>query len=138
MTISRVGSLAAVLGGLVWIVAAVIGWGDDELDQPLYLAGLVLLVLAFVALGYALVSSAPVWLRVVVAVATPLLGLMVWLILRDSLSSEYVAVLAGGVLLLVGGAIALGRSGRAGRAGAQPPARRPDREPPKHGHRADR
>ena len=131
MSVSRIGSLGALLGGLVWVAAAVLSWGDDELNQSLYLAGLALLVVAFAALGYSLVATAPVWLRAVVTVATPLLGLMVWLILRDSLPSDYVAAAVGGVLLFVGGGIALGRGGR----GESPPAK-PD--PPARGRRAAR
>lgn len=130
MSVSRIGSLGALLGGLVWVVAAVLSWGDDELDQSLYLAGLALLVVAFAALGYALVATAPVWLRAVVTIATPLLGLMVWLILRDSLPSDYVAAAVGGVLLFVGGGIALGRA-----RGDSPPVK-PD--PPARGRRAAR
>ena len=131
MSVSRIGSLAALFGGLVWVVAAVLSWGDDELNQPLYVAGLALLVVAFAALGYALVATAPVWLRAVVTIATPLLGLMVWLILRDSLSSEYLAAVVGGVLLLVGGGIARGRGGRAAPASGKP-------DPPARGRRAAR
>ena len=130
MSVSRIGSLGALLGGLVWVVAAVLSWGDDELDQSLYLAGLALLVVAFAALGYALVATAPVWLRAVVTIATPLLGVMVWLILRDSLPSDYVAAAVGGVLLFVGGGIALGRA-----RGESPP---PKPDPPARGRRAAR
>lgn len=123
------GSIGAILGGLVWIVAAVVSWGDDELNPALYVAGVVLLVAAFAALGYSLVATAPVWLRAVVTVATPLLGLMVWLILRDSIPADYVAAVVGGVLLLVGGGIALGRG-----SGTPPAAP----EKPVHGRRAAR
>jgi hypothetical protein len=130
MSVSRIGAVGAVLGGLVWIVAAVLSWGDEDLNQSLYVAGLALLVLAFAALGYALVATAPVWLRAVVTIATPLLGVMVWLILRDSLPSDYLSAMVGGVLLLVGGGIALGRS-----RGEAPPAKP---EPPAHGRRAAR
>lgn len=133
MTVNRLGSAAAVLGGLAWIAAAALGWGDDELSQPLYLAGLVLLVVAFAAMGYALVATAPVWLRAVVTVATPVLGVMVWLILRDSLTADYVSGVVGGVLLVVGGGIGLGR-GR-GQAATERPER-PD--PPVRGRRAAR
>ncbi len=131
MTVSRVGAVAAVLGGLLWIVAGALGWGDDALNQGLYVAGLALLVAAFAALGYALVATAPVWLRVVVTIATPALGLMVWLILRDSVPSEYVAAVTGGVLLLVGGGIALGRSRSSAPESPEPP-------PPARGRRAAR
>ncbi len=131
MTVSRVGAVAAVLGGLLWIVAGALGWGDDVLNQSLYVAGLGLLVVAFAALGYALVASAPIWLRVVVTIATPALGLMVWLILRDSVPSEYVAAVSGGVLLLAGGGIALARSRTSTAGTSEPP-------PPAHGRRAAR
>ncbi|MGZ5417797.1 MAG: hypothetical protein ACXWDI_11505 [Nocardioides sp.] len=122
MSVSRLGSVAALLGGLVWVAAAVLSWGDDELNRGLYLAGLVLLVASFAALGYSLVATAPVWLRAVVTIATPLLGLMVWLILRDSIPADYVAAVVGGVLLFLGGGIALSRAGSAP-AKAEPPAR---------------
>lgn len=131
MTVSRIGSLAALLGGLVWVAAAVLSWGEDALDQRLYLAGLVLLGVAFAALGYSLVGTAPLWLRAVVTVATPLLGGMVWLILRDSVHADDVAAMVGGVLLLVGGGIALVRGRRADPAPEQP-------VPPAHGRRAAR
>jgi hypothetical protein len=126
MTVSRVGAVAAVLGGLAWIVAGALAWGEDALDRPLYVTGLVLLVVAFAALGYALVATAPVWLRAVVTVATPALGTMVWLILRDSLADP-VAAVTGGALLLVGGGVALARGGaksaRSARDAPPPPAR---------------
>ena len=130
MTVSRLGAVAAVLGGLLWIVAGALAWGEDSVNQPLYVAGLALLVVAFAALGYALVATAPVWLRAVVTIATPALGLMVWLILRDSLA-EYVAAVTGGVLLLAGGGIALARS-------RPPAARTSDPPPPARGRRAAR
>jgi hypothetical protein len=131
MTVTRLGSVAALVGGLLWVVAAVLGWGDDTVNQALSLGGLALLVVAFAALGYALVTTAPVWLRAVVTVATPVLGAMVWVIVADSVSTEYVAVLAGGLLLLVGGGVALPRGRRTTVERPGPPPRAP-------GHRAAR
>ena len=110
MSVSRLGSIAAVLGGAAWIVAALLAWGEDELGAGLYVAGFVLLVVAFAALGYALVTTAPVWLRAVVTLATPALGAMVWLILKDAIPQAYVAAVVGGVLLVVGGGIALSQA----------------------------
>lgn len=130
MSVSRLGSVAAVLGGAAWIVAAVLAWGEDELGAALYLAGFALLLAAFAALGYALVATAPVWLRAVVTLATPALGAMVWLIIKDAISQEYVAAVVGGVLLAVGGGIGLSQAG-AGAAERPPP-------PPRGGHRAAR
>ena len=126
MSVSRLGSIAAVLGGVAWIVAALLAWGEDELGTALYLVGSVLLVAAFAALGYALVATAPVWLRAVVTLATPALGAMVWLIIKDAIPQAYVAAVVGGVLLLVGGGIGLSQSG--GSSPAEP-------TPPRGGHR---
>jgi hypothetical protein len=123
MSVSRIGALAAILGGMVWVVAAVLAWGDEDLDTALYYAGFALLVVAFAAMGYALVATAPVWLRAVVTVATPLLGTMIWLILRDSIADAYVSAVVGGVLLLVGGGIALGRAASSAPKKAPPPQR---------------
>jgi len=131
MSVSRLGSIAAVLGGAVWIVAALLAWGEDELGTALYLGGFVLLVAAFAALGYALVATAPVWLRAVVTLATPALGAMVWLIIKDAIGQDYVAAVVGGVLLLVGGGIALSRAGGSEESDPPPP-------PPARGRRAAR
>ena len=129
MSVSRIGALAAILGGVVWVVAAVLAWGDADLDTTQYYVGFALLVVAFAAMGYALVATAPVWLRAVVTVATPLLGTMIWLIVRDSIADAYVSAVVGGVLLLVGGGIALGR------VSASAPKKAP---PPQRGRRAAR
>jgi hypothetical protein len=137
MTVNRLGSAAAVVGGLLWIVAAALGWGEDPVSGTPYLAGLVLLVVAFAAWGYALVETAPVWLRAVVTVATPLLAVMVWLIVRDSIPAEPVAVLVGAALLLAGGVTGLvrGRGRTAVPATSGAPAADP---PPARGRRAAR
>ncbi len=119
MSSSRVASILLGLSGLVWVVAGVLGWGGD-VQSPLYLAGLVLFVLAFAALGYALVSHAPAWLRGVVTVATPALGYMVWVTILDPFGADYLPVLGAGVLLVVAGGIGLGRSS----AEKRPPAAR--------------
>jgi hypothetical protein len=110
MTARRVASVLSVLGGAVWIGAALVGWGGDS-QEMLYLLGLVLFVLAFAALGYSLVASAPVWLRAVVTVATPALGYMVWVTVRDAFATDSVVVLAAGVVLLVAGGIGFTRRG---------------------------
>ena len=127
MSVSRLGSIAAVLGGVAWIVAALLAWGEDELGAALYLMGFALLVAAFAALGYALVSTAPVWLRAVVTLATPALGAMVWLIIKDAIPQAYVAAVVGGVLLVVGGGIGLSQ--------ADGPAASEEPPPPRGGHR---
>jgi hypothetical protein len=82
-------------------------------------------------MGYSLVVKAPVWLRAVVTVANAALGAMLWLILDDSLSPGSLALLVGGVLLLVGGGIGLSRSSGPGSPDKAPP-------PPARGRRAAR
>ena len=129
MSASRWGSVAALLGGLAWVVSAVLGWGEDP-EQVSYLVGLALLVVALAAAGYSLVATAPVWLRAVVTLATPALGFMVWLVVLDSVSAGSVAVVLAGVVLLVGGGIGMGRT--AGRTREERP------EPPVRGRRAAR
>lgn len=129
MSASRWGSVAALLGGLAWVVSAALGWGVDP-EQVSYLVGLVLLVAALAGAGYSLVATAPVWLRAVVTLATPALGFMVWLVVLDSVAADYVAVVLAGVVLLVAGGIGIGRSAR------RPREARP--EPPVRGRRAAR
>jgi hypothetical protein len=128
MSMSRVAAVAALLGGLVWVAAAALDW-DEEPATALYGAGVVLLVLALAAGGYALVATAPIWLRAVVTVATPALGFMVWLTVWDGVA-HHLAVLLGGIALLVLGAVAL-------RPGAGAATSRPER-PARGGHRAAR
>jgi hypothetical protein len=103
----RIGSIAALLGGVVWIVAAVLAWGAEP-HRALYYAGLALMLLALAATGYALVATAPVWLRLVVTAATAALGLMIWLIVRD-VAADHIALLEGGLAQLLGAGIALSR-----------------------------
>jgi hypothetical protein len=107
-----VASGLAVLGGIGWAVGGVLGWGSDT-PGGLYLVGLLLAVLALAALGYALVATAPVWLRAVVTVATPALGYMVWVTVRDAFAHDYLPVLVAGVLLLAAGGVGLARRGQA-------------------------
>lgn len=128
MTASRWGSVAALLGGVAWVVSAILGWGDEQ-EQTAYLVGLALVVVALAFGGYALVATAPVWLRAVVTLATPALGFTVWLTVMESVTPGYLPVVIGGVVLVVAGGIGLGRG-----------AQRDDKPepPPAHGRRAAR
>lgn len=125
MRSSKWASLVAIVGGLAWVASAVLGWGDEP-EQYSYLAGLVLLVLALAFGGYALVATAPIWLRALVAVATPALGYMVWLTVEAAGTDYLMVVLAGAVMLLAGG-IGLARGGSPAREDLDtqpgPPAR---------------
>lgn len=104
----KIGSFAALLGGVVWLVTAVLEWGSEP-NRTLYLAGVVLMLVALAAAGYALVATAPLWLRLVVGLATPALGLMVWLFVYDGVSAKHLTLLGGGIALLLGSGLALSR-----------------------------
>jgi hypothetical protein len=106
MDASRAAFGAALLSGLVWVVAGVLGWGGD-INPVVYAVGLVGFVIAFAVFGYTLVDHAPVWLRAVVSVATPALAYMVWVAVSDAFASDYLPVLVAGVALLVVGALGL-------------------------------
>lgn len=118
MDASRAAFGAALLSGLVWVVAGALAWGGD-VNSLVYAVGLVGFVVAFAAFGYTLVDHAPVWLRAVVSVATPALAYMVWIAVSDPFASDYLPVLAAGLALLVVGAVGLVR-GRAERIAAAP------------------
>ena len=107
MNVSRAATVAAVLGGLVWVVAAVLDLGQDV--NPVAAAvGLLGFLLALAGVGYSLVDRAPLWLRAVVTIATPLLGYGVWFTIVDAFTGSALPVLVSGlVLLAVGGFILL-------------------------------
>jgi hypothetical protein len=103
--------MAAVLGGVGWIVAAYGGWGGTADDNVAYYLGMVALGAALAALGYALVATAPMWLRVVVALATPALGYMVWITVEQALDAhDYLTVGGAGVVMVVAGGLGLART----------------------------
>lgn len=98
--------LAGVLGGLAWLVRHV--GGVDALRWP----GLVLLAVALAGGGAALVSSSAGWLRVIVALAFPVLVWSVVEVLHDSGDDTLVDALAGTVVA-VACVVAMVRPGRA-------------------------
>jgi drug/metabolite transporter (DMT)-like permease len=102
MTASRLAASLVGLAGIAWVVCAMATDPVAEDSAP-YLAGVVLLLLGLAAFGYSLVTTAPLWLRAVVALATPALGYVVWVAIWDGLSDarEQVLLLAGLVLMLV-------------------------------------
>ena len=103
-------------------MSAELGWGDQAEDIS-YIVRLVLFVDWLALGGYALVATAPVWLRAVVTVATPALGYVVWSTVLASVDLDYLPVLVAGVVMLVAGAIGLGRAGQRPSADPEPPTR---------------
>ena len=80
------GPVVGLLGGLCWVVRWVVemigfspGWSG-----PVHWMGLGLLCLALAAVGAGLVSRSALWLRVIVALAFPLLVWSVYTVLRGS------------------------------------------------------
>jgi hypothetical protein len=137
----RVAAIVALVGGLLWITAAALGWSADTKPvahanplvdaktlahatrfadaktvtdtKPLvYDLGLVAFLLALAGFGYSLVDHAPWWLRLVVSLATPLLGLMGWITVVDLDTANAQIVLVAGIALLLGGLIAIARTRR--------------------------
>jgi hypothetical protein len=111
----RIASIAAVVGGVGWLMKVLLIWGNggvsaDTGPVPLmHLIGLVMLALALAAAGYTLVERAPVWLRGVVAIATPLLVLMLWQLLDQGVKAVYPgdSWLRNEVSVLVAAAVAI-------------------------------
>lgn len=116
MTVSRVAATLVGLAGIAWVVQAVAG---DAPDGPAYLVGLALLLLGLAAFGYSLVTTAPVWLRAVVALATPALGYVVWLSLWDGVQEARTTLLLLAGLVVMAAAV-LGLAAAERRAAADP------------------
>ena len=86
MNLRTAGSVAGILGGLGWVArwGADLAGDDPSWGQPVRWAGLVLLVLALAVVGAGLVSRSALWLRVIVAVAFPLLAWSVYSVVRGT------------------------------------------------------
>ena len=67
------GLLLAAGGGLSYLAGT-----EPEWHRLLAVAGYTIAVWALVLLGYGIVAHAPVWLRLLVSVAVPVLGISVW------------------------------------------------------------
>lgn len=107
MRSSKLASVAALFGGAAWLVAVL--YSDPALHVPLYYAGLGGLLLGLAGLGYALVATAPIWLRGVVSLANTMFGYMVWTLVQDTIGGTS-GMLAGGVALVVAALVGFARS----------------------------
>lgn len=81
MDVRTLGSVAGIAGGACWLTRWILDLAgvSSEPREAVYLVGAVLLALAFVAFGMALVKSSALWLRLIVGVAFPVL---VWSVLE--------------------------------------------------------
>jgi hypothetical protein len=99
---------AAFLGGVLWIVHALLGGGSEPLAATLHFVGLACILVAAAAFGTTLVKSDAVAMRVVVGLASGLLALALIEAFRVTDSAWYdgfwgiVAALLGGIALLRG------------------------------------
>lgn len=103
---AKLAASAALLGGVLWILRALLGGGSDPLAGTLHFVGLASLLVAAAVFGTTLVRSDALAMRVVVAVASALLVLSMIEAFRPVGSVWYdgfwgiVAALIGGVSLL--------------------------------------
>lgn len=105
---AKLAPAAALLGGLLWIVHALLGGGNDPVPATLHFVGLACVLVAAAVFGSTLVKSDAVAMRVVVALASGLLALAMIEAFRGTDSGWYdgfwgiVAALIGGLALLRG------------------------------------
>ncbi len=126
MNLRVLGAAAGVLGGACWVVrwgadlaGDVPGWADGA-----YGAGLGLLGVAFAGVGAGLVSRSATWLRLIVALAFPLLVWSVYSVVNGSGDDLRLDGILGVVAIL--GSVAIMIRDKGGRPVAhhhQPPRR---------------
>lgn len=128
---AKLAASLALLGGVLWVLHALLGGDDGPLLTTLHLLGLACVLVASAAFGTTLVKGDAVAVRAVVAVASGLLALSVFEAFRPDGASWYdgswgvVAAVLGGLALVRGrsrstGSRSAGRrsTGRRSAAGA--------------------
>jgi len=117
---TRLGAaVLGVLGGLLLAAGGGLSFlsgQEPEWHRLLAVAGYTIAVWSLVLLGYGLAPQAPVWLRLLVAVAVPLLGITVWQVIDQAIhdagdgwrANAASWVLAGAVVFVV--AVLTGRT----------------------------
>jgi hypothetical protein len=139
---SKIASVAALVGGVAWLANVGLIWGnggentDGGLVAVSLVLGIVALGVAVLAGGYSTVTTAPLWLRMLVSLAALALGWIVFASIDSAAKGAYagdgwlgdeLGVLICAVIALIAGTAGLLRS----RATAPPASQRP-------GHRAAR
>ncbi len=115
MSSAKISASAALLGGVLWLLHALLGGGDDPLAGTLHLVGLACLLVAAAVFGSSLVKSDAIGMRVVVGLASGLLALSMIEAFRLSDTPWYdgfwgiVATLVGAASLLRGRGRSTGR-----------------------------
>lgn len=113
-------ALLGTLGGLVLCVAGVLAFVAGETvdwHDALGIVGYAATLAALCLIGYGIVASAPVWLRLIVSVAFPLLVASIWQVVDQTVVDEVggwkgsaTVHLAAGAIVLVTALVALRRS----------------------------
>lgn len=120
MPVGKLSATAALLGGVLWIVHALLGGGNDPLPSTLHFVGLAFVLVASAVFGSSLVKSDALGMRVVVGLASGLLALSLIEAFRPADSPWYdgfwgvVAGVMGGVALLRGRGRSTARSAPGG------------------------
>jgi hypothetical protein len=115
MPSAKISASAALLGGVLWIVHALLGGGSDPLAATLHFLGLACVLVAAAVFGSSLVKSDAAGMRVVVGLASGLLALSLIEAFRLGDTAWYdgfwgiVAAVLGGTALLRGRRRSTGR-----------------------------
>lgn len=109
-------ALSGVLGGLCWIARYVLSTldvidPDGSVGVALKWVGATWLLIALAGAGISLVRRAPVWLKVVLGVAVPMLAL-VFLSLAYGAMSDLLAEALFGTVILAGSLLVMRRTPR--------------------------
>lgn len=108
MSTAKLSASAALLGGVLWIVHALLGGGSDPLASTLHFVGLACVLVAAAVFGSSLVKSDARGMRVVVGLASGLLALSLIEAFRPGDTAWYdgfwgiVAALIGATVLVRG------------------------------------
>jgi hypothetical protein len=94
------GALLGVAGGLSFLAHESPDW-----HGALAVAGYVAVVAALCVMGYTVVAHAPVWLRIIVSVAYPLLVASVWQVVDQAIDDRVDGWKGPATTHLLGGAI---------------------------------
>jgi hypothetical protein len=105
--------LAAALGGLGGVLLALAGGlsflsrRSPDWHGVLAVVGYAAVVAALCVMGYALVARAPVWLRLIVSVAFPLLAASVWTVVDQAIDDRVDGWKGPATTHLLGGLVVL-------------------------------
>lgn len=97
MNLRTVSCLAGIAGGLVWVARAFVG----EEPTILYWIGVALLAVWLAAAGASLVKKGTWWLRLIVAVALPLLAWSIYAAVRPATDPLLLDAVVGGLAIVV-------------------------------------